>query len=126
MPSFKLYCSSCGAANSYTNQKPNFCQKCGASLGVSKASTKSAPSKSLELEETEESFSIPPISELQVDSTIYKPSAEKLENLVGSSQGELGSDSLRRPSNTYGQKGASQKEIMAEFQKEAGAIKPNG
>jgi len=71
-----IFCSSCGNKMQYNLAKPNFCTKCGSSLGSIAIAKKISPSKSFEdldqededLDEDETSVaSIPNIKKFAVD-----------------------------------------------------------
>jgi hypothetical protein len=40
-----LFCTKCGAKNSYSGAKPKFCSSCGAPIGESSSSNDQVPSK---------------------------------------------------------------------------------
>jgi len=79
-----IFCPECGAKNSYTLKRPNFCQSCGetfAAFGMSNAST---PKPSLKVTAGEdEETPIPNLSKLEYDIDM-SASATKitLEDLV--------------------------------------------
>ena len=123
----KLYCSECGALNSYVSKKPNFCQKCGYSFNnTAKASTtnntvaQGVEEDNLNEEEVtnNQQFNFDDIGELQVDFFTHS-STESLENLWMSA-GEGVPDELKnappRPDQDYS---------MDDFRNEAGAMRPN-
>ena len=62
----KLYCSSCGADNSYTMQKPNFCKKCGDSFSGTSNASGTTQSTSLD-EEDRDVNQVPNLSKLDFD-----------------------------------------------------------
>ena len=133
MASLKIYCASCGHANHYTSAKPNFCQKCGEDFrrpshtGTPRPTSPEIQSKasSLVLETQEEEISSVPQLQggLQVDTQVYSNEPEKLGDIVGTS--EEPPTPRPQPKAPRGRK-PSNKKIMEDFKKEAGAIKPNG
>ena len=70
-----IFCSSCGNKIQYNLAKPNFCTKCGNSLGSIAVAKKTSPSKNMEedfdyddLDEDETSVAhVPNIRKLEVD-----------------------------------------------------------
>lgn len=79
-----IFCPECGAKNSYTLKRPNFCQSCGetfAAFGMSRASA-SKPSLKVTAKEDEET-PIPNLSKLEYEIDM-SASATKitLEDLV--------------------------------------------
>tara|TARA_A100001201_G_C4093485_1_gene202927 strand:- start:1965 stop:2366 length:402 start_codon:yes stop_codon:yes gene_type:complete len=79
-----IYCPECGAKNSYSLSKPNFCQGCGTkfgSLDAPKSGPKLKSSKANASVEEQDDDYIPDISKLEYD---IEMSANKLtfENLV--------------------------------------------
>ena len=133
MASLKIYCASCGHANHYTSAKPNFCQKCGEDFRRPSHTCTPRPTSpeiqskatSLVLETQEEEIpSVPQLQgRLQVDTQVYSNGPEKLGDIVGTS--EEPPTPRPQPKAPRGRK-PSNKKIMEDFKKEAGAIKPNG
>lgn len=108
----KVYCQKCGSPQSYTLERPNFCQKCGFSLGgkTSQAST----------EETEETSGfILDLEELEVDIDVGPSRTQTIGGIVESTPQDYQSPDMGVMPNTSKQK----KDIMKEFQKEAGSIR---
>ena len=120
----KIYCSSCGNDNSYTTNKPNFCQKCGTSFSAAKASNTTSPEEALALPpEGEDAQSVPPINELDFD--IVGNGANRgisLGALSQIAQREGGSAPQKSPKKKVPR--VSKKKVLEQFLKEAGAIRP--
>lgn len=78
-----IFCPECGAKNSYTLKKPNFCQSCGetfAAFGMTSASV-SKPSLTAANGKNDDEEGIPNISKLEYD--IEMPNSKvTLETLV--------------------------------------------
>ena len=119
----KLYCSSCGADNSYTMQKPKFCQKCGDSLDGTLKASRTTHSTSLPEEERDADV-VPNINKLDFDISgnqqVKGVSLEALSRI----------QTPQQPSNPQGKANkkvprTSKKKVLEQFQKEAGAIRPN-
>ena len=115
----KLYCSSCGADNSYTLQKPNFCQKCGVSVGEA-PSASSQVSTNASLDE-EDSQSVPSVNGLDFDiQGELSPRGVTLGTLSQISAEPI--DTTKQPKKKAPR--VSKKKVLEQFRKEAGAIKP--
>tara|TARA_Y100000004_G_C8928688_1_gene418885 strand:+ start:308 stop:703 length:396 start_codon:yes stop_codon:yes gene_type:complete len=77
-----IFCPECGAKNSYTLKKPNFCQSCGetfAAFGMANASVSKPSLAATDGKNSEDS--IPNISKLEYDIDLPK-SKVTLETLV--------------------------------------------
>lgn len=120
MSNLKVYCQSCGFANAYTLQKPNFCQKCGDALGGG-SKNKIATSTSFELEE--ETFSNN-LTKLECDFVDYTPQTQTLGSIMKQSEG--GARNMNavseedKPRNTL-----SPEETLEQLKKESSAIRPH-
>lgn len=115
----KIYCSSCGASNSYTSTKPNFCQKCGQSFTQATASSVNPPAS-----ETEEDVdAVPSLNKLDFDIVGNAPvKGIPLGTLSQISAPEAGSHQAEGPKKKVPK--ISKKKVLEQFQKEAGAIRP--
>lgn len=116
----KLYCSSCGAPNSYTVDKPNFCQKCGNSVGETKAAQKDFAETDPEDGEPQ---SVPSIDGLEFD--VVGDMTPRSVTLATLSQ--IASDPINPGSKPKKKKAprVSKKKVLEDFRKEAGAIRPD-
>lgn len=119
----KLYCSSCGADNSYTMQKPNFCKKCGDSFSGTSNASGTTQSTSLD-EEDRDVNQVPNLSKLDFD--ISGNDQVKGVSLEALSRIQAPDQSLNNPQNKATKKipRVSKKKVLEQFQKEAGAIRP--
>jgi len=118
MSNLKIYCQSCGFAHAYTMQKPNFCQKCGESLGGAVKNKIEASSK-LELEE--ETFNNN-LTALECDFIDYTPQTQTLGSIMDQNKAAANPNSTPRneaPRNTL-----STEETLAQLKKEGSAIRP--
>ena len=87
-----IYCQSCGNKTEYTTQKPNFCPKCGTSLGsTSQASQRPQPPDT----QIELSDDTPAPNITKIDCEIsLNTSSETLGSVIG--KGSMG-DLKRKP-----------------------------
>lgn len=123
----KIYCSNCGSPTEYSLKKPSFCSSCGNSFfnSVSHQKIIRPISKNIKSLEQEEDFdndqdinNVPAINKLDFDINFEKNPVEKISDLASSAK-----------DNPYREPGFfvdnhSAKNILEEFAKEAGAIRP--
>ena len=115
----KLYCSSCGAANSYTVEKPKFCQKCGTPMGRTQASQSNSP---LPESDSDYAENVPSVSKLDIDIVgDFSPRGITLGAL--SQMPSAPTDSSAKPPKKKAPR-VSKKKVLEDFHKEAGTIKP--
>ena len=128
----KSYCLTCGSGTQYSVEKPNFCGKCGKSFGTSTCPTgpqgavgpKGVRKKStLATEEIENPYEgedvmhVPHIDELEVEIEVSQArKGIKLEDLMGTSQGEAGMD--------FQEETRPEKEVLKELENESKALRP--
>ena len=118
----KIYCQNCGKPTEYTAlSKPNFCFNCGTPFagGISTANTNQvSPSASSTVldNDDDEITEIPNINKLQVDINVEEVQGIKIENLAGTSQGDLS-----EPPRSV--EGLSAEELVESFRKEASALR---
>jgi len=118
----KIYCQNCGKPTEYTAlSKPNFCFNCGTPFagGISTANTNQvSPSASSTVldNDDDEITEIPNINKLQVDINVEEVQGIKIENLAGTSQGNLS-----EPPRSV--EGLSAEELVESFRKEASALR---
>lgn len=116
----KLYCPSCGASNSYTVEKPNFCQKCGNSTGGKKTAQGNLLTTDSEEHEAE---SVPSVNKLDFDIVgDLSPRGITLGTL-SQLRSEI-IDSSVKPKKKKPPR-ISKKKVLEDFQKEAGTIRPD-
>ncbi len=115
----KIYCQKCGSGNEYSLSKPKFCSNCGFSFSIASSSIpkviKNIP-KITQNEDEEEigTERVPDISKLDFDIDINSNKGTKLNNLMGTHQGqstELISSGAQR---------ISRQEAIETFKREAG------
>ena len=118
----KIYCQNCGKPTEYTAlSKPNFSFNCGTPFagGISTANTNQvSPSASSTVldNDDDEITEIPNINKLQVDINVEEVQGIKIENLAGTSQGNLS-----EPPRSV--EGLSAEELVESFRKEASALR---
>jgi hypothetical protein len=112
MSKLKMYCPSCGSLNLYSGEKPRFCQSCGLSFSGSGEESEQSHEESLD-EDSE--VEIPDLSGLDVEITKYPNPNETLGQIAGTVSPSKSPKTQRRGSSPK-----TSKEILAEFQKEAG------
>jgi hypothetical protein len=121
----KIYCSDCGTPHEYTLKKPNFCQNCGSTINKSISSAQiTEKKKDIEderadddLEDERGKAEVPDISELSFDTSFSSARGVKLGDVIGTASGMEKIDRSGDPAR-------SPKEIMEEFGREAGALRP--
>jgi hypothetical protein len=117
MSNLKVYCQSCGCAHAYTLQKPNFCQKCGESLGGSPKASKAMAQ--LQLEEQTPDFQN--LGGLQFGLETFDAGPQTLGSIM-----EQHSSSPPSPVDHQREKNPnSHAETLEQLKKESSAIRPN-
>ena len=126
----KIYCAQCGSPTEYSLIKPKFCSSCGNSFYtnlkiVSKIEPKPIFNIKNNNDETEdytedytEVSKVPEITNLDFDIDIEKNSVQKISDIAGSAK----SNPYRELDNIPAEKNT--KNIIEEFRKEAGSIRP--
>ena len=116
MSNLRIYCQSCGCAHAYTLQKPNFCQKCGQSLGSS-----AKPSRSIaEIELEEPTASFQNLNALEFGLETFDSSPQTLGSIMEQ-------HSSSPPANIYQEREKnpnSHEETLEQLKKESSAIRP--
>jgi len=126
-----IYCQDCGHPNIYGSQKPNFCQSCGAPVGKTKAKLLKARKNAQQGlddddSETTDATQVPDIDHLEVEiEGFLRKKAIKMGDVAGTAnpKEENPDDELVPPQEGQA---ISEKDFLEQFQKEAGAIRPNG
>ena len=125
----KVYCRKCASGTAYVSMKPKFCSQCGNSFETSAVASRPAPAKpnrTVVPQETsnfgfeiEEDSSANFNSMSKLDCEIQKPSNRRitLGDIAGTSEEE--SQLVDRP-KAYTRKRVSKKQVLADFQAEAG------
>ena len=116
MSNLKVYCQSCGCAHTYTLQKPNFCQKCGQSLGSS--SQPSVSITEIELEESSPSFQN--LNALEFGLETFDSSPQTLGSIMEQ-------HSSTPPTNIHQEREKnpnSHEQTLEQLKKESSAIRP--
>ena len=130
----KIYCSSCGSANSYGSQKPNFCANCGKSFNndknISKANSAPVPQKSpplraeVDYEDDDYIEEVPEIQGLDVEIESGKIQGFQFGQVAGTVDPE---DVQKRPTKKgrprkMSKKARAQRDdtFFKDFQREAG------
>ena len=125
----KVYCRQCGSGTTYVSQKPKFCSQCGQSFLSSSAKTKPAPvraaptvierhTSNLGFEREEESESgFSSMSGLECDIQKAPNVKTTLGDIAGTSEEDA--QVIERP-KAYARKRVSKKQVLADFQAEAG------
>ncbi len=119
MSNLRVYCQSCGFAHAYTLHKPNFCQKCGTSLGT----TQKAVPKAMELELEEPSLNFDNLTALDYETVDYTPQQQTLGQFMQQHANQQPPSSQGQARNPAG--GRSSEEVLKELKKESSAIRPN-
>ena len=137
----KIYCPSCGSANSYGSQKPNFCANCGepfdTSKNTSRANSAPVPKKSpplrAEVDYEDDDYAeeeVPDIQGLDVEIESGKIQGLQLGEVAGTINPE---DVQKRPTKKGKPKRMSKKakqqrseQFFKDFQQEAGTRGRNG
>lgn len=122
----KCYCQECGSSHEYTVKKPNFCHNCGKSINKV-AAIAQQPKIVLASEEEyddeegleDSEAQVPKINKLDFDFNIDPSSMKgiKLGSLMGS---QPDGEKFERPKERL-----STKEILEEYKREAGALRPS-
>lgn len=126
----KAYCQDCFLATEYSSSPAKFCAHCGQSLigAVNvKPVKKQAPivieeetdNDEIEASETEDNTPLPDIKDLGIKIQYNRPKGEKISSLA---KGDGKTVTLTSDSSKA--KPLSKKQILAEFQKEAGSLRP--
>lgn len=125
----KVYCRKCGSGTAYVSQKPKFCSQCGNSFVAPAIASKPAPFKAaptviekqtsnlgFEIEEdTQSGFGS--MSGLECEIQKAPNIKTTLGDIAGTS--DENSQIVERP-KAYARKRVSKKQILADFQAEAG------
>ena len=118
MSNLKVYCQSCGFAHAYTLHKPNFCQKCGTSLGA--AQKESPKVVGLELEEDSPDFNS--LTALDYETIDYTPPQQTLGQFM--EQHANHQPPSNQEQSRASSEGRSSEEILEELKRESSAIRP--
>jgi len=115
----KIYCQKCGNATEYSFDKPKFCSGCGSSFVIASSfiqkTVKATPR--ITQQEPEEEIAterVPDISKLDFDIDINSNRGVKLNNLMGTHNGQ----STDEP--TFSAPRISKEQALEEFKREAG------
>jgi len=116
----KTYCSDCGHKVEYkTNEKPNFCPKCGFSFNMGVAAKNEQNEEGDERADAEESPNLSDDFELEFD-LLEKPKASnRLSDLAGTSEGDTQVPSAPKKGRGRPKK-ANNEQVWEEFKQEAG------
>jgi hypothetical protein len=115
----KIYCQKCGNGTEYSFDKPKFCSGCGLNFSIASSHISKIikPAKIITQIEDEEEISvekIPNISKLEFDIDIRSNKGSKLNNLIGTHNGES-------PEEAGGKRQKVDKqEVLENFKREAG------
>ena len=115
----KIYCQKCGNATEYSFDKPKFCSGCGSSFVIASSFIPKAakPTPKITQEEQEEEIGterVPDISKLDFDIDIRSNKGVKLNNLMGTYNGQ----STDEP--TFSAPRISKEQALEDFKREAG------
>ena len=133
----KRYCTSCGGPTEYSIKKPIFCSNCGKSF---EPTTKQAVEKvqiknpiianKIDIQDFDEVDdvnnddirTVPVISNIEIEADNEKPNRGiKLKDLMGTDTNHTKTERVKSKS-----KKISKKQILEDFQKEAGSIRKKG
>jgi hypothetical protein len=115
----KIYCQKCGNGTEYSFDKPKFCSGCGSSFTIAPSIAskviKSTP-RITQIDEEEEIATerVPNISKLEFDIDIKSNRGSKLNNLMGTHNGQSSEDVVSRPQVF------NRAETLESFKREAG------
>ena len=116
----KFYCSSCGADNSYTINRPNFCQKCGENFSGASAQTTTASSQALEADE-QDADHVPNISSLDFDIQREEP----VKGVKFGALAQLGENAYSAPDPSKKKfRKKSKKKVLEQLKQEGGSVRP--
>ena len=115
----RIYCQKCGNGTEYSFDKPKFCSGCGSSFStVSSVAAKiTKPSPRITQVDEEEEISVervPNISKLDFDIDIKSNKGAKLNNLMGTHNGQSAEET------NFKAQGFDKKEALESFKREAG------
>lgn len=119
----KIYCSDCGSPTEYSLKKPIFCSSCGNSFFKGSISQKNTTISKIKEEYSDEDFTdeinnLPSINKLDFDINFEKNPVQKISDIASSAK-----DNPYREDNFFIEDN-SPKNVLEEFAKEAGAIRP--
>lgn len=136
----KYFCSKCGKTTQYNFELPNFCSSCGQSFASKSPPIKSEEQRNKFLNELKLKKNINPLKiqgdledaeEYSVESNIdFKKIKPSFKVDVYKNPGESFGSIIENPSKPVDiepdtpQKPKTRQEILAEFQKEAGSLRP--
>ncbi len=126
MSNLRAYCSSCGAANGYTLEKPKFCQSCGQSFGGLRPVPKKKAVKPQQVieqqeEEEEESFDVQ-VDSLAFETQNYAPRKVTLGQIVDSVDPNTQPPAQRSVDASDVQR-RSDEEVLSELKREGGSLR---
>jgi len=115
----KIYCQKCGNGTEYSFDKPKFCSGCGLNFSIASSHIPKIikPAKIITQIEDEEEISvekIPNISKLEFDIDIRSNKGSKLNNLIGTHNGESPEESSGKRQKV------DKQEVLENFKREAG------
>jgi len=115
----KIYCQKCGNGTEYSFDKPKFCSGCGLNFSISSSHIPKIikPAKIITQIEDEEEISvekIPNISKLEFDIDIRSNKGSKLNNLIGTYNGESSEETSGKRQKV------DKQEVLENFKREAG------
>lgn len=115
----KIYCQKCGTATEYSLNKPKFCFNCGSGFSTVNASApkpiNNIPKVTQNEEEEEISVEkVPDISKLDFEIDVRPNKGFKIENLMGTHNGESYTNSDSRP------QGLDKQATLESLRREAG------
>lgn len=115
----KIYCQKCGNATEYSFDKPKFCSGCGFNFAVASSFIPKAvkPAPRITQEDSEEEIGterVPDISKLDFDIDINPRKGVKLNNLMGTYDGQ----STNEPTSNAPR--ISKEQALEDFKREAG------
>lgn len=115
----RIYCQKCGNGTEYSFDKPKFCSGCGSNFAIASSFVPkvSKPAPRITQEEEEEEISVervPNISKLDFDIDIRSNKGSKLNNLMGTHNGQSSEET------NFKAQGFDRKEALEAFKREAG------
>ena len=131
----KMYCKQCAFGNLYRGPKPKFCQNCGVPLSIEAEVKRQIESSAAELkhkvqqndpnEEDDEDVLIISLEalEVEIDNSDWQTHSVKMGQAVGTSDSEPKSAKKKRARGRPPKH--DKQKFLEEFQREAGAKRPN-
>lgn len=115
----KIYCQKCGNATEYSFDKPKFCSGCGSGFAIASSVTRNVvkPTVKVTQNDPEEEIAterVPDISKLDFEININAHRGTKLNNLMGTYNGESIEET------TSSSQRVSKEQALEDFKREAG------